>query len=346
MRVADREVGPGQPVFVIAEAGVNHNGDAAVARELIRTARDCGADCVKFQTFKAERLVTAQSPKADYQLQTTDREESQLAMLRSLEIAEAVYPLLLEECQKANIVFLSTPYSVEDVEFLDGLGVAAFKIASGQIVEPTFVRHVAAKRKPVILSTGMATLAEVDAAVRDVRETGNERLVLLQCTTNYPSRPEDANIRAMVTMRAAFDVPVGYSDHTQSEAAALAAVALGACVIEKHFTLDKALPGPDQSSSANPDEFRRLVRLIRETEAALGSGRKGPVAAEQRNALGMRRSLVAAVPIARGTVIAEAMIAYKRPGTGIRPERLGEVVGRVAARDIPRDGILAWEWLQ
>lgn len=346
MRVGSRPVGPGCPALIIAEAGVNHNGDAGAAVALVRAARACGADCVKFQTFQAERIVTAGAPKADYQLQTTDAAESQIAMLRKLELPEAAYPPLLEECGRSGILFLSTPYSVEDVDLLDRLGVAAFKVASGQIIEPAFLRHVAAKGKPVFLSTGMATLAEVDEAVRTIRETGNDQLVLLQCTTNYPSRPKDANILAMRTMQAAFGVPVGYSDHTQSPVACIAAVALGACVIEKHFTLDRSLPGPDQSSSADPEEFCRLVAAIRETEAVLGTGVKQPVEAERRNSSAMRRSLVSAVPIPSGTVITREMLTCKRPGTGIPPKRLDEVVGRVAARDIPRDALLAPEWLR
>ena len=346
LRIGSRAIGEGQPVFVIAEAGVNHNGDPELARALVHEAKACGAHCVKFQTFKAERIVIPAAPKADYQLRTTAPEESQLAMLRKLELPADVYPTLMKVCVEAGIEFLSTPYSAEDVEFLDALGVHAFKVASGQIAEPPFLRAVASRGKPVLLSTGMATLAEVDEAVRTIRAAGHDQLVLLQCTTNYPSEVADANLRAMVTMRTAFGVSVGYSDHTQTETACIAAVALGACVVEKHFTLDRRMPGPDHSSSAEPAEFRRLVGLIRETEAALGRATKEPTAAERRNMEGMRRSIVSAVPIFAGTTITAAMLTFKRPATGIPPGRLDEVVGRLAGRDIPPDTILRYEWLR
>ena len=342
----NRLAGSGQGVFVIAEVGVNHNGDEEVAKTLIRQAKACGADCVKFQTFKADRIAVRNAPKADYQLQTTDPVESQIEMLRKLELPESAYGPLLNACEEEGIAFLSTPYSVEDVDFLDALGVAAFKVASGQVVEPSFLRHVASRGKPVILSTGMATLAEVDDAVRVLRDAGNSHIVVLQCTTNYPSRPEDANLRAMVTMRQALGVHVGYSDHTQTDTACVAAVALGACVIEKHFTLDKRLPGPDQSSSADPAEFQRLVSVIREVEAVLGSALKEPAVPERRNATAMRRSVASATPIPAGTVIEERMLTCKRPGTGIAPARLREVVGRVAKRDIPADALIVPEWLR
>lgn len=346
IRIGQRAIGAGEPVFIVAEAGVNHNGDLELAQALVREAKACGADCVKFQTFKAERIVTQTAPKADYQLQSTDPSESQMEMLRKLELAPQDYATLLETCEREKILFLSTPYNHEDVDFLDDLGVCAFKVASGQLVEPAFLSHVARKGKPIIVSTGMATLAEVDEAVRAIRSSGNDQVVLLQCTTNYPSRPEDAHLCAMNTMRAALGVSVGYSDHTQTETACIAAVALGACVIEKHFTLDKSMPGPDQSSSADPRDFSRLVKLIRETELVLGGALKRPVEAERRNALGMRRSIVSAIPIPCGTIITEEMLTYKRPGSGIPPNRLNEVIGRVAARDIPENALVIYEWLR
>lgn len=343
--IGSRGVGPGEPVFIVAEAGVNHNGDPEIAKALVQEAKKCGADCVKFQTFKTERVVTPAAPKADYQMRTTAPTESQAKMLQMLELAPEVYPILLDICKQEKIVFLSTPANVEDVDFLEGLGVPAFKLASFQIVESAFLRYVAKKGKPIILSTGMATLAEVDEGVRAIRDVGNNQVVLLQCTTNYPSSPQDANLRAMQTMRAALGTVVGYSDHTQTELACIVAVALGACVIEKHFTLDKTMPGPDQSSSAGPEEMRRLVQLIRETEAVLGSALKQPVEAERRNAVNMRRSVVSAVPIPAGTVITEDMLCCKRPGSGIPPNRMRDVVGCVAVQDIPADSLVLFEWL-
>jgi len=332
-------------VYVIAEAGVNHNGDIELAKELVRKAKDCGADCVKFQTFKAERIVLRDAPKAPYQLDNTNPSEPQIEMLRKLELATEHYPALMEICIKEDIEFLSTPYSVEDVEFLDKLGVRAFKIASGQIIEPAFLRHVALKGKPIILSTGMASFQEVHEAVEVIRSTGNDQLILLQCTTNYPCRPEDVNLRAMQTIEVSLKTIIGYSDHTQSEAASIAAVAMGACVIEKHFTLDKSMPGPDQLSSADPDDFRRLVKLLREAQTALGSEVKRPVEVELKNAVAMRRSIVSARFIPSGSVITEGMLSYKRPGTGIPPKQADRIIGRKALRDIPPDTLLSFEFL-
>jgi len=343
LKIGDMSVGPSYPAFVIAEAGVNHNGDARLAKELVQAAKRCGADCVKFQTFKAVRVVTRYAPKAEYQLKATNSKESQIEMLRRLELDESVYQDLMAICKREDILFLSTPYNIEDVDFLDSLGVQAFKIASGQAVEPYFLEYVAQKGKPILLSTGMCTLAEVDRAVRTIRGTGNHRIIILQCTTNYPSAMQDCNLRAMVTMRDAFDVLVGYSDHTEGLTAAIASVALGACVVEKHFTLDKSLPGPDHSSSSDPDEFAALVRQIREVELALGSSVKYPSDIEQKNAVGMRRSIVAKERIPYGQVISEAIVTFKRPATGLKPDLLPELVGRVATCDIEPDQMLSWE---
>ncbi|MFZ0549047.1 MAG: N-acetylneuraminate synthase [Candidatus Promineifilaceae bacterium] len=338
-------VGPEQPVFIIAEGGVNHNGDAGLAERLILAAKEAGADCIKFQTFKAERVVTADAPKAKYQLGTTDPQESQLAMLRKLELDFSLYESLVALCRKHKIVFMSTPYNTEDVDFLDEIDIPAFKLASIHLAEPSFLQYVAGKGKPMIISTGMATLAEVDEAVRAVRATGNEQFVLLQCTTNYPSKLEDANLRAMQTMADAFDVLVGYSDHTQTDTACITSVALGACVIEKHFTLDKTLPGPDQSTSADPTEFRCLVKNIREAETVLGSGIKEPTQVEKENMIGMRRSIVAQKPIAAGQVLAPDMLIFKRPANGIRPSFFNEIIGRKALEDIPAGQMLTWKMI-
>jgi N,N'-diacetyllegionaminate synthase len=329
-------------IHIIAEAGVNHNGDQNLALKLIDAAKMSGADCVKFQTFKAEEVVTASAPKALYQLDVTDKNESQLQMLKKLELNFDAYLVLIEYCRKVDIEFLSTPYSSADIDFLERLGVGSYKIASGQLVEPSFLRAVAKTGKPIYLSTGMATLAEVDEAVRTIRAAGNDRLVLLQCTTNYPSRLQDANLLTIPTMAAAFGTVMGYSDHTQSDTACLVAIGLGARVIEKHLTLDKGLPGPDHSSSATPDEFKRLCLAIREAELVLGSGRKEPCEAEIANARGMRRSLVASRRIMPGEIILEDMLTCKRPGTGIRPDLMPEVVGCSATREIQKDEIIAW----
>ena len=331
--------------FVIAEAGVNHNGSLDLARQLVLAAKAAGADAVKFQTFKAERVAQSDAPKAAYQLRNTDYAESQIEMLRKLELPEEAHRELLALCAEQGLEFMSTPYNAEDVDFLTTLGVRTFKLASIHVAEPHFLRYVARQGRRVLLATGMATLEEVDLAVRALREGGCADFTLLQCTTNYPSRIEDANLRAMLTMRDAFQCAVGYSDHTQTDTAAIAAVALGATVVEKHFTLDKTLPGPDHSSAAEPAEFAELVRRIRTVEAALGSGIKEPCAAEAANAQNMRRSLVARRTIAAGEVLTEDMLTCKRPATGLRPQLIGEVTGRRATIAIPAGTQLAWAML-
>lgn len=338
-------IGDNHPAFIIAEAGVNHNGSYDLAVELIRQAKASGADCVKFQTYKAERVVMTDAPKAHYQLKTTSPQESQLKMLRSLELGVDDFRRLMDVAKSEGILLLSTPYSREDVDLLDDIGFPAFKLASISLVEPSFLAYVARKQKPMIISTGMATLAEVDEAVRAIRAEGNDQFVVLQCTTNYPSRLEDANLRAMVTMRDALNVIVGYSDHTQNHVACMASIALGAHVIEKHFTLDKTMQGPDHSSSADPEEFAELVSLIRQTEAVLGSAIKEPVPVEVENAIGMRRSLVTRVAIKTGDIITEEMLTLKRPATGISAKLLSEVVGRKARNNINIDVQLSWEML-
>lgn len=330
-------------IYIIAEAGVNHNGDIGMAKELILYAKESGADCVKFQTFRAEQVATAAAPKANYQLEVTDRNESQLNMLRKLELDLDAHKELIAFCKETEIDFLSTPYSIEDVIFLEELGVLAYKVASGQIIEPAFLQAIASTGKPMIVSTGMATLSEVQDAVQVIREAGNQQIVLLQCTTNYPSRSEDANLRAIQTMATEFNTMTGYSDHTRTDTACLVAVGLGARVIEKHLTLDKNLPGPDHSASADPGEFTRLVSLIREAESTLGTGIKAPCTAEIANARGMRRSIVAGRDIKSGEVINESMLSVKRPGTGIKPALIPELTGKTAARDIPAETLIDWD---
>ncbi len=347
IRIAGRPVGPGHPCFIIAEAGVNHNGDVALARELIHAAKECGADSVKFQTFKAERVVMKEAPKAPYQLKVTDPGESQFDMLKKLELSEAAHEELLHLARSLGLVFLSTPYSREDAVLLDRLGVPAFKVASGQIIELSFLEFVARLGKPLLLSTGMSTLEEVKQAVATIRASGNNRVILLQATTNYPASPEEANLRALDTMAQACSVGVGYSDHTPGIAVALAAVARGAaCVVEKHFTLDRNLPGPDQRCSADPAEFAALVRGIREVESALGDGVKRPSAGELPNITGMRRSIVAAVDIPHGQTVTPEMLSFKRPGTGISPARLHEILGRRTAVTIPQGTPVSFDHLQ
>jgi N-acetylneuraminate synthase len=344
--IGGRAVGAGHPCLVIAEAGVNHNGNLDMARQLVDVAVDAGADAVKFQAFKAERLVCAAAPKARYQLERTSQTESQLEMLRRLELSIEQLAELFAYCRERAILFLCTPFDETSADALDTLGVAAFKIPSGEVTNLPLLAHVACKDKPMLLSTGMSNLGEVDAAVRTVREAGNDALALLHCVSNYPAAPEEANLRAMHTMRAAFQTPVGYSDHTAGTTVALAAVALGAAIIEKHVTLTRTLPGPDHHASLEPQELAQLVQGIRTVEAALGHGRKEPTASELDTAAIARKSLIAAEDIAAGTRLTERSITIKRPGTGLPPSMLEHVVGSTAAVDIPADTLLTMEMLR
>lgn len=346
MSIGGRLVGRGEACFVIAEAGVNHNGDPALARDLIREAAAAGADAVKFQTFSAERLATADAPKAGYQLENTDRTESQLQMLKRLELPRSAYPELLAQCRQMGILFLATPFDEDSADFLEQLGVPAFKIASGEITNLPLLAHVARKGKPMILSTGMSDLEDVRRAVETIEGAGHAPLVLLHCVSNYPAQVEDANLRAMPALGNAFGVPYGYSDHMDGAEVALAAVALGACVIEKHLTLSRKLPGPDQKASAEPAELRALVKSIRMIEAALGDGIKRPAQAELATAAAARRSLVAACDISPGTVMTEALIELRRPGIGLAPALRSSVVGRKAARRIPAGTLLAMDMFE
>lgn len=346
IRLSGRKIGAGQPCFIIAEAGVNHNGDVEIARQLIDVAKYAGTDAVKFQTFRAEDLATPTAPKAEYQLLATGSDESQLEMLRRLELSPEAHRTLMNYCQEQGILFLSTPFGEDSADFLADLGIVAFKIPSGEITNLPFLSHVARKGKPMILSTGMSSLAEVETAVRTIEETANRELVLLHCVSNYPANPADVNLRAMHTMAAAFGLPVGYSDHTMGDEVALAAVALGACVIEKHFTIDHSLPGPDQQASLEPAELGALVRGIRIVEASLGDGRKVPIAREVELAKAMRKSLVAARDIPVGAVLTEDMIAIKRPGTGLPPTMFSKVLGQIAKENIPEGALLSLRMLQ
>jgi N-acetylneuraminate synthase len=342
VEIGNRAVGPGHPGFIIAEAGVNHNGSVEMARHLIDVAAEAGADAVKFQTFRAEALVTASSPKAEYQLQTTSKQESQLDMLRRLELSRPAHRELQLYCHQRKISFLSTPFDESAVDFLDQLGVPAFKISSGDVTDIPLLEHVARKGKPVILSTGMSDIEEVRGAVQMIRAGGCD-LVLLQCVSNYPANPADVNLRAMQTMATEFDVPVGYSDHTTGIEVALAAVALGACVIEKHFTLDRDLPGPDHKASLEPSELAHMIEGIRKVEAALGDGRKARAASESDTARAARRSLTAAQEISAGTRLTRDMIAIQRPGTGLSPALLSSLVGRTLRIDVHAGSLLSLE---
>ena len=335
-------IGVGHPCFVIAEAGVNHNGSVSRAKELIDAAVNAGADAVKFQTFKAEKVVTRTAPKAAYQLRTTSGGQSQYDMLKALELDEQAHGELLAHCERRKILFLSTPFDEDSADLLESLGVAGYKLASGELTNLGLLRHVAGKGKPLIVSTGMATLDETARAVEAVRKAGCRELVLLHCVSNYPADPRNANLRAMQSLRDTFGVPVGFSDHTVGDTVALAAVALGAAVVEKHFTLDRSLPGPDHQASIEPADLATMIERIRTVENALGDGRKAPVASEAEVARVARKSLVAAEAIPAGTVLRAEMVTLRRPGTGLGPQDLDRLVGRTAVNDIS-EGLLLVE---
>jgi N,N'-diacetyllegionaminate synthase len=337
--IGSRLVGPGEPCFVIAEVGVNHNGDVDLAVRLVDAAADAGADAVKLQTFITASLVTEDAPKAGYQLETTGEAESQHAMLRALELSADGHRRVLERCRERGILLLSTPFDEESVKLLVELGIPALKVASPEITNHPFLQVLARQGLPLLLSTGMSTLDEVAAAVDVVRAAGGDQLVVLHCVSAYPAPLEEANVRAMIALER-FGAPVGYSDHTTGEESALAAVALGAAVLEKHLTLDRTLPGPDHQASLEPDEFGAFVRRVRRVEAALGDGVKKPSPSEAVNRDTVRRSLVAAEDLPVGTLLEPAMLAALRPGTGIPPSELPSVVGRRLARPVTRGALL------
>jgi N-acetylneuraminate synthase len=326
--IAGRVIGHGRPCFVIAEAGVNHNGDRELAKRLIEVAAQAGADAIKFQTFRTEQLVSPTAPLARYQEANLGRKSNQAMMLKQLELSEEDFCMLADYARRLGLIFLSTPFDEGSADFLESLEVPAYKVPSGELTNIAFLQHLAKKGKPLIISTGMATLADVENAIESIEAVGHHEYVLLHCVSNYPAKPAEVNLRAMLTLRAAFGGPVGYSDHTEGIAIALAAVALGGCVLEKHFTLDKTLPGPDHRASASPQELSELIASIRQIEQALGDGRKRPTLSERDTMAVARKSLVAACDLPAGTVIEEKHLASRRPGTGLPPTLKHFLVGR------------------
>ena len=328
--------------YIIAEAGVNHNGDINMAKRLIEVAKAAGADAVKFQTFKTELLVSKNAPKADYQKATTDAEENQFDMIKKLELSVEDHAILIDYCREIGIEFLSSPFDLESIDLLHEIGLPLFKIPSGEITNLPYLKKIAAFNKRVILSTGMSTLEEVEEAVNLIVANGTDKdkITLLHCNTEYPTPYTDVNLKAMQTLKATFNVEVGYSDHTQGIEVAIAAVALGATVIEKHFTLDKSLPGPDQLASLDPQELKQMVDSIRHIEKALGNGIKEVSSSEKKNIAIARKSIVAAVDIKKGELFSEKNIAVKRPGNGISPMKWKSVLGERAKRDFLADELI------
>lgn len=329
--------------LIIAEAGVNHNGDINLAKKLIAAAAAAGADLVKFQTFTAKNLVSASAPKAEYQKKTTESNESQLEMIQKLELSREDHTVLIEACRVNGIGFFSTAFDFQSFDLLMELGcLAQIKIPSGELTNLPLLRYVSRFGKPLMLSTGMANLGEIEAAIEAVEAAGTPRslITVLHCTTEYPTPMEDVNLRAMVAMKRAFGVNTGYSDHTQGIEVPIAAVALGATIIEKHFTLDRNLPGPDHKASLEPHELKAMVEGIRNVERALGDGVKRPSPSELKNKPIARKSLVATKPITAGEAFSAENIGAKRPGTGLSPMLWDEIVGRTASKDFAVDELI------
>ena len=330
-------------VLIIAEAGVNHNGDINLAKKLIDVAAESGADIVKFQTAKAENVVSRFAKKAEYQIENTGNSaESQLEMIQKLVLDDSAWPILIDYCKQKNIKFLSTPFDVESVDLLHNLGLEIFKIPSGEITNLPYLRKIGKYNKQVILSTGMANLGEIESAIAVLVDSGTKRenITLLQCNTEYPTPFADVNLKAMKSLKKAFRLPVGYSDHTPGIAIPLAAVGMGAKVIEKHFTLDKNMEGPDHKASLEPCELKAMVQGIREIELALGDGIKQTSASEAKNKPIARKSIVANCAIKKGEILSESNLYTKRPAEGISPMEWDKVIGTKAVRDFEPDEMI------
>lgn len=337
--IASRKIGPDQPCFIIAEAGVNHNGDMKLAHELIDAAVSAGADAIKFQAFVAEDLVTFDTPKATYQVETTGADDGQLAMLKALELTPAQQAEIKKHCDESGIIYLCTPYEETSANMLDDLDVAAFKVASTDTTNTPFLKFLAAMGRPVILSTGMSDDTEVDDAMAALAGVKG-KTAILHCTSEYPAPPEESNLRAIRVLSRKFDCPAGYSDHSSGIGVSPYAVAAGASILEKHFSMDTGLPGPDHRASINPAELTELVATIRMIERMLGDGVKTPKASELKNKEKMQKSIVARHDMPAGHIIQAQDLAIKRPGTGLAPKLLDDVIGRKSAVALSQDSVL------
>ena len=329
-------------VFIIAEAGVNHNGSIELAKKLIDAAAEAKADAVKFQTFKTELCVSKNAKKASYQEQTTGKDESQFEMIKKLELNADAHEELIKYCKFKNIMFLSTPFDSDSIELLDGFGLEIFKIPSGEITNLPYLRQIGRLNKKIILSTGMANLGEVEAAINALAQSGTDRenIALLHANTQYPTPMQDVNLKAMLTMKEAFKLDVGYSDHTLGIEVQIPAAALGASIIEKHFTLDKNMQGPDHRASLEPSELKAMVEAIRNIELALGNGVKKASPSESENINVARKSIVAKTGIKKGEIFSEKNLCAKRPGNGISPMRWDETIGKTAQKDYKQDELI------
>lgn len=329
-------------VFIIAEAGVNHNGSINLAKKLINVASEAGADAVKFQTFKAKNLVTTNAQKADYQKETTNTTESQFEMIKKLELDVESHHILMDYAKEKNIMFLSTPFDLDSIQLLDDLGLEIFKIASGELTNLPYLRAIGKLNKKVILSTGMGNMCEIKEALDILISAGTtkENIIVLHANTQYPTPMEDVNLNAMLTIQKELDIKVGYSDHTLGIEVDIAAVAMGACVIEKHFTLDNTMEGPDHKASLEPNELKAMIQGIRNIELALGNGTKKPSQSETKNIVVARKSIVASKAITKGEILTQDNITTKRPATGISPMRWDDIIGTIAKKDYKADEII------
>lgn len=339
IKLGNKTIGYDNPTYIIAEAGVNHNGSMQLAKKLVDVALDAGVDAVKFQTFKTENVISRLAPKAKYQLENTNSNENQFEMVKRLELSDDNFYELKDYCEVKGIQFLSSPFDEASVDLLEKLNVEAYKIGSGEITNIPLLRYIATKRKPIILSTGMANLGEIEEALEVINVCD---VILLHATSNYPTSVDDVNLLSMKTMEAAFKKIVGYSDHTQGFEVAIAAVALGAKVIEKHFTLDKGLIGPDHKASLDPGELKNLVSLIRNVEKSFGNGIKKAMPSEENTRLVARKSIVAKEMIKAGTVLTKGLLAIKRPGNGIPPKYLDQLIGATVRENIVVDETIQW----
>lgn len=339
IKISDRFIGNNYPVFIIAEAGVNHNGKLKNAKILVDIASKSGVDAVKFQTFKSEGVVTKNAHSASYVKKNIGKEIKQIDLIKRYELSYKDFEELKKYCDKKNIIFLSTPHSFDAIDFLEGL-VPAFKFGSGDLTNIPFIIHAAKKKKPIILGTGMSTLKEINFAINSIEKTKNKQIIALHCTTNYPCSFEDVNLRAMITMQKKLDCLVGYSDHSLGITVPIIATALGANIIEKHFTIDKNLPGPDHKASLDPNELNKMVVEIRNTEKILGSPIKKPTSSEKNYINLIRKSIIAKKDIKKGALIEKDNITIKRPATGISPIFYDKIIGKKAKRNIKKDIVI------
>jgi len=340
MKIKNKTIGEKEPCFIIAEAGVNHNGKLDLAKKLVDIAVDAGADAVKFQTFKAEDVSTNNADIARYAKKTVGENIKQVPLLKKLSLEYDDFKTIKEYCDKKGIIFLSTPHSFDAVDFLENL-VPAYKFGSGDITNIPVLKHAAKKGKPIILGTGMSTLEEVKNAINSIKSEGNKQIIALHCTTNYPCQLKEVNLNAMKTMRDKLDCLVGYSDHTQGVTVPIMATSLGAVIIEKHFTFDRNLPGPDHKASLEPDELKKMVKEIRNAEKALGSFNKKPTQSEKETMKFIRKSIFSIVDIPKGYIITKDMLAIKRPGNGLNPKYIDKIIGKKAKIDIKKEEIIS-----